>query len=904
MNVARRVSSPITKQVSRSVTVLGGGGSNLTAGFSRDILTPIAGQVVTFTNTSSGAVSYSWDFGDGTIPDTATNPTHVFVGNGPYTVTLTVTSASGSTATATASISPTSPSANANLTQVNLETFAASRSSGSLGTFNSWQGTGVTRTGPVGAKLAPTSGVGWSGYAGNANWVGFWDTINLYTSGFRQIGAWFYLEAYPANSNWLLPVLWPTQGTFDGAQLYSDGTIKTTYPTTVTLKSGVPLRKWFYFAMAAGGQATLGGARVKAAYIYKELGGSLEILDTDNMIGTFGIGNQTASLGVGDWNAGGNQSCGLRVSYAQMHSLSSLANIGYPNDVVPPQDRCHIYKAAATGNDANDGVSAPWQTVGKLNDMLGPVHNGIFYDGVDGSEGSGNIIEIDTSSQLFDVGVVGIQLRKKHVWLRPKTGQAYAEIKPWVQINTGDWTFVGSGVYSAPCDQIDGCLWQNDVFHEVAVSRGALAGLADGASFVSQTISNATNASPIVITANSHGFTNGEQVVVTGVGGNTAANGTFTIGSVTANTFALVGSTGNGAYTSGGAFTGGKIFVKPFGGTDPRVDGKTYVRSRLRPDYVGDTVGLPAIAIAARDIRVSGIKSRYTAFNNNGNYVIGDITGFSSKALIENCDLKYGDKHLICFTINAVGSTIRIKNVDCEQGIQHPYTSYMGTGSGNVHVYENCDMTKGSLVNRSSAGGSKGLGFYSHGGGAGLYDLVHLLNCNLADNSLGSEGATNLLKFTGTTVGAISSVGNNEIVNSTLKGIPVLGETGKTTTITSSTIQPINDFNSILKLLGGSVSITGTNIDLTQFNGLSSSSVWANGNALALTFTTNTVRYNAASVCPLFENMGPANIATCDYNTYYFPAGAIFAKNFNGSDRTFAQWQSLGYDTHSTRFDP
>lgn len=65
-------------------------------------------------------------------------------------------------------------------------------------------------------------------------------------------------------------------------------------------------------------------------------------------------------------------------------------------------------------------------------------------------------------------------------------------------------------------------------------------------------VSNATNVSPIVVTAASHGFNTGDKVVVSGVLGNTAANGTFTITKVDSNSFSLDGSTGNGAYASGG----------------------------------------------------------------------------------------------------------------------------------------------------------------------------------------------------------------------------------------------------------------------------------------------------------------------------------------------------------------
>lgn len=94
-----------------------------------------------------------------------------------------------------------------------------------------------------------------------------------------------------------------------------------------------------------------------------------------------------------------------------------------------------------------------------------------------------------------------------------------------------------------------------DVFAYAAGGAPALEVAAWG-----QAATNATNASPIVVTANGHGLANGDTVVVTGVGGNTAANNTaanplWTIAGVTANTFQLAGSAGSGAYTSGGWVT-------------------------------------------------------------------------------------------------------------------------------------------------------------------------------------------------------------------------------------------------------------------------------------------------------------------------------------------------------------
>lgn len=73
-------------------------------------------------------------------------------------------------------------------------------------------------------------------------------------------------------------------------------------------------------------------------------------------------------------------------------------------------------------------------------------------------------------------------------------------------------------------------------------------------------ITAASNASPIQITSAAHGRSTGDSVTITGVGGNTAANGSWSITVVDANNFTLNGSTGNGAYTSGGTFgTGSRV---------------------------------------------------------------------------------------------------------------------------------------------------------------------------------------------------------------------------------------------------------------------------------------------------------------------------------------------------------
>lgn len=56
----------------------------------------VTGATATFTNLSTNAVSYSWNFGDSSPGSTSANPSHTYTTNGTYTVTLTVTGPCGS----------------------------------------------------------------------------------------------------------------------------------------------------------------------------------------------------------------------------------------------------------------------------------------------------------------------------------------------------------------------------------------------------------------------------------------------------------------------------------------------------------------------------------------------------------------------------------------------------------------------------------------------------------------------------------------------------------------------------------------------------------------------------------------------------------------------------------------
>ena len=94
---------------------------------------------------------------------------------------------------------------------------------------------------------------------------------------------------------------------------------------------------------------------------------------------------------------------------------------------------------------------------------------------------------------------------------------------------------------------------------------GASGVVANGTAAIAEAgvISDASNATPIVITDAAHGLTQGTRITVAGVLVNTAANGSFNIGSaiLTASTFSLDGSVGNGNYGGGGSWNTSGLYA-------------------------------------------------------------------------------------------------------------------------------------------------------------------------------------------------------------------------------------------------------------------------------------------------------------------------------------------------------
>ena len=101
---------------------------------------------------------------------------------------------------------------------------------------------------------------------------------------------------------------------------------------------------------------------------------------------------------------------------------------------------------------------------------------------------------------------------------------------------------------------------------------------------IAHDVQGATNATPIVINDPQHGFANASTVTISGVLGNTGANGTFVITVIDQDHYSLNTSIGNGTYTGGGKIT---QVTSGIGGTYLAPSGHWYATNQI-PQYFRD----------------------------------------------------------------------------------------------------------------------------------------------------------------------------------------------------------------------------------------------------------------------------------------------------------------------------
>src|SRR5574344_1574492 len=157
-------------------------------------------------------------------------------------------------------------------------------------------------------------------------------------------------------------------------------------------------------------------------------------------------------------------------------------------------------------------------------------------------------------------------------------------------------------------------------------------------SYKTYTVSNATNATPIVITAVGHGFLTGDKVYISDVGGNTAANGTFTITKIGTDTFSLDDSVGNGTFDANGTAiivptSAGNLISKAY------LDANAGALKISALGTVSSNITLATNTVTTADVSGAiSITLPTTLVSGNENTVVFDFTTTSSSSPTINQD--------------------------------------------------------------------------------------------------------------------------------------------------------------------------------------------------------------------------------------------------------------------------
>ncbi len=256
------------------------------------------------------------------------------------------------------------------------------------------------------------------------------------------------------------------------------------------------------------------------------------------------------------------------------------------------------------------------------------------------------------------------------------------------------------------------------------------------------TIAGATNASPIVITTTEGdlaGIANGQSVDISGVLGNTAANGTFAIQKLTPTTFALVGSTGNGAYAGGGvwktpmsieATLSGSGFTKPtitFGVNNLQAALETF-----KNFSVADLVGvIQRVVELLQNSDIDGLNTPIPVINQTPNDILNVVGGLAKAAeeLLAGPDLDLLNAKILELEtlLNSLGGTPeqndavmeQIRSVKATQNPDHVYKLDLPqfalaiTGASNpansaivITTSSTSRLTNGQSVTISNVGGN------------------------------------------------------------------------------------------------------------------------------------------------------------------------------------------------------
>jgi hypothetical protein len=369
--------------------------------------------------------------------------------------------------------------------------------------------------------------------------------------------------------------------------------------------------------------------------------------------------------------------------------------------------------------------------------------------------------------------------------------------------------------------------------------------------------------------------------------------------------------------TPGSFWTDGvRLYLHPFGSTDPRIDGKRYERSHLMNE--GAAVMLKAPNLSIEDLHVGKTcLSRSYDGNSIGAYCLGN-DGPMGRTRISHCYLYYGSKHNIGLVQGGPGDDVLVDDVQCEQG-----SPYGGPGGqtvfvsfnhqalplGIIHRYHRCKTIANAGLIGSSEGEMSPLFpvFYAHNLGSpgepAQFALFEFIDCDFGNGPVFGS-AVEQVRMEGCTLGDVSFGADVEIERCRIQG-PVSGAPGYRLSIR----------NSILKRSGmltatsvaGELVVEGCHLDgsgITSIQGgVPHAALFTRSGPIDVVFRNNAVVLPdaalGANVFSLVQHTDGLDFAS---NAYRLGGNQLVHQYDTGGGvqtPTLSQWQALGRDVGS-----
>lgn len=725
------------------------------------------------------------------------------------------------------------------MTLVNRETFEGigtydTNTPGNLGTIF---GGGYFLKRPVGPRTSSIAAPGWSGCVKSS--FATYNSMSLVgtkaaTNG--VMGAWFYVGTKAISGQVLLLELYDSITTVASIDLVSNNTLNLTLYTSTNSMTGfmsIPIGQWFYLAMSF-----TRGSRYTVSGWYKTSGSAVTQIFTN----LNGINNADFAAARFLRSNGGTSTLRGRMGMPSVYSISSVADVTYPTDLIDPVDERHSwYLNSATGDDNNTGltVTNAWLSVAKINSEATEL--GLFPSTAGYT--SGDTVYIDTSGASLLLGTNSLAPITRGLSIMPTPGQTAIDLRAWTNVTSWSKTSGSTNIYQSAVSDLDIVVWEDDKW-----------------------LSHST----------------------TGTGWTTAV----------ANAI----DTNPGRFFADGT----NLYLHPFGSTDPSSDGKTYTRSQRRGSAGQSAVVASGLDQRYVGFRISKTclcrkndNDPIAAYGIQGDVSSGGTTSY------EDCFVDYYSKHAFGQTDGLSNGNVTWLRCQGENGSpytaaggQTAFVSFNGTSTAtnNAHYYIGCLATNviGVIGSTNGAVSNSQGAFITHNvSGGPQFASILVTNCNWSGGTFqdSSPVASGGLLVVSSAVNSPTLTSGGRITSSSITKNPPQA-TGRGGTVDNCIITANGTIGT---LNSGNLTIRNCTIDIRT----AGNALFLRNATLTNTFENNVVIATASAA--IIGNASTNDVLVFRNNVYDGTGNIAYLYNSGAStnSRTFAQWVSLGFDLTS-----